>query len=162
MRIYLCLISSNSNGERSISKLKWIKNELRSSLSQQRLNHLSLLSTNSEPLRKQNCCKLIHEFDCKNAREILLKFKCDTMTCWEKLRTFSYSWAYDSTNVFVFTSHTYPFHLMLQSVLFRVMKTSIVGISFLIEKWGPRKIVAQGPWKPHRALRGELLEYFLS
>jgi len=34
---------------------------------------------------------------------------------------------------------------MLQSVLFRVMKTSIVGISFLIEKWGPRKIVAQGP-----------------
>jgi len=33
--------------------------------------------------------------------------------------------SYDRTNVFVL--HIHPFHLMLQSVLFRVMNTSIMG-----------------------------------
>jgi len=51
---------------------------------------------------------------------------------WEKLRTFPYSWVYDGTNVSVFALHIYPFHLMLQSVLFRVAKTSIMGTSCTI------------------------------
>ena len=42
VRIYLCLMCSNSSGETSFSKLKRTKNELRSSMSQQSLNHLSL------------------------------------------------------------------------------------------------------------------------
>jgi len=41
--------------------------------------------------------------------------------------TFWHSWVYDRTNVFTFALHIYPFHLMLQSVLFRVMNTSIMG-----------------------------------
>ena len=53
---------SNRNGGRSFLKLKRIKNELRSSMPQQRLNHLSLMSIESELLRKQNFYELIHEF----------------------------------------------------------------------------------------------------
>jgi len=48
LRIYLSLMCSSSSGKRSFSKLKWIKNELRSSTSQRRLNHLSLMSTENE------------------------------------------------------------------------------------------------------------------
>jgi len=44
LRIYLSLMYSNCSGGRSFFKLKRIKNELRSSTSQQRLNHLSLMS----------------------------------------------------------------------------------------------------------------------
>jgi len=40
------------------------ENELRSSMSQRRLNHLSLMSIESELLRKQNCCKMIQEIAC--------------------------------------------------------------------------------------------------
>jgi len=119
---------SNSSGEMSFSKLKRIKKGLRSSMSQRRLNHLSLMSIESALLRKQNCCKLILRFACKKAREVPLKFKC--LTLWEKLRTFSYSWIYDSKNVFVFALHIYPFHMMLQSVLFRVMNTSIMAAPY--------------------------------
>jgi len=34
------------------------------------------------------------------------------------------------TNAFVFALHIYTFRLMLQSVLFRVMNTSIMGIPY--------------------------------
>ena len=54
-----------------------------------------------------------------------MKFKC--LTWWEQLRTLSYSWVYDSTNILILALPIYHFHLMLQSVLFRVMETSIVG-----------------------------------
>uniref|UniRef100_H2YAG3 HAT C-terminal dimerisation domain-containing protein n=1 Tax=Ciona savignyi TaxID=51511 RepID=H2YAG3_CIOSA len=43
LRIYLCLMISNCSGERSFSVLKRVKNHLRSSMSQQRLNSLALL-----------------------------------------------------------------------------------------------------------------------
>jgi len=46
-------------------------------MSQQRLNHLSLKSIETELLRKQNFEKLIHEFACKKAGETLL-FECLT------------------------------------------------------------------------------------
>jgi len=72
LRMYLCLMCSNCSGGRSFSKLKQIKNELRSSMSQQRLNHLLLMSIESELLRKQNFDKLILEFACEKARKILL------------------------------------------------------------------------------------------
>ena len=39
---------------------------------QQRLNHFSLMSIESELLRKQNFDKLMHEIACKKARKILL------------------------------------------------------------------------------------------
>jgi len=66
-----------------------------------------------------------------------------------KLRTFSHSWVYDKTNVFIFALHIYPFQLMLQSVLFRVVNTSIMGtpchIGYCWKYGGPRTIVPQGP-----------------
>ena len=52
-------------------------------------------------------------------------------------------------SVFVFALHIYLFHLMLQSVLFRVMNTSIMGapcdIGLCWKDGDPRKIVPQGP-----------------
>jgi len=50
-----------------------------------------------------------------------------SLTWWEKLRTFSYSWIYDTTNVFVFALLSYPFQFMLHCVLFHVMNMSILG-----------------------------------
>ena len=49
LRIYL--IISYCSGERSFSKLRRIKNELRSCMTQTRLNSLTLLSVESEILR---------------------------------------------------------------------------------------------------------------
>jgi len=53
------------------------------------------------------------------------------------------------TNVFIFALHIYPFHLMLQSVLFRVVNTNIVGtpcdIGFYWKDESHRKIVPQSP-----------------
>ena len=68
---------SNSSGERSFSKLKQIKNELRSSVSQRRLNHLSLMSIESELLRKQNCCNLVQEIACKKTCEVIWSFSVE-------------------------------------------------------------------------------------
>jgi len=78
LRIHLCLICSNCSGEMSFSKLKRMKNEFRSSTSQQRLNHSSLMSIESQLLRKQNFDKLIHKFACKRARQVLLYSECLT------------------------------------------------------------------------------------
>ena len=44
LRIYLCLMATNCSGERSFSKLKRIKNERRSTMHQERLNRLTLMS----------------------------------------------------------------------------------------------------------------------
>ena len=43
LHIYLCLMISNCSGERSFSKLRRIKNELRSCMTQKRLNIFTLL-----------------------------------------------------------------------------------------------------------------------
>ena len=52
LRICLCLMVSNCTGERSFSKLKRIKSELRSTMSESRLNMLSLMSIEHDLLRK--------------------------------------------------------------------------------------------------------------
>ena len=49
--IYLSLMISNCSGERCFSKFRRIKNELRSCMTQTRLNSLTLLSVESEILR---------------------------------------------------------------------------------------------------------------
>jgi len=46
-RIHFCLMCSNCSGGMLFSKLKRLKKEFRSSTSQQRLNHLSLMSIES-------------------------------------------------------------------------------------------------------------------
>jgi hypothetical protein len=43
LRIFLSMMVTNVSGERSFSKLKFIKNELRNRMTQPRLNNLSLM-----------------------------------------------------------------------------------------------------------------------
>ena len=52
LRIYLSLMVSYCSGERSFSKLKRIKNELRNRIEQDRLNSLSIMSIESDVLRQ--------------------------------------------------------------------------------------------------------------
>ena len=62
LRLFLCLMVTYCSGERSFSKLKRIKNELRSTMRQERLNHLTLMSIEHEVLRAINVTELIDKF----------------------------------------------------------------------------------------------------
>ena len=53
---------TNCSGERSFSKHKRIKNELRSTMRQDRLNHLLLMSLEHEVLREIDLTELIDKF----------------------------------------------------------------------------------------------------
>ena len=52
------MIVSNCSGERSSSKLKFIKNELRNGIGQDRLNSLSIMSIESDVLRQLDCSQI--------------------------------------------------------------------------------------------------------
>ena len=52
LRLYLCMMVCNCNGERTFSHLKLIKSALRSTIRQQRLNCLALMSIECDVLRK--------------------------------------------------------------------------------------------------------------
>ena len=62
MRIYLSLMSSNCTGERSFSKLKRIKDDLRSTMGQERLTHLSLMSIEHGVLTNLDFDDLVTDF----------------------------------------------------------------------------------------------------
>ena len=62
LRIYLCLMVTNCSGEHSFSKLKRIKNELRSTMHQERLNRRTLISLEHEVLHKMELRELIDKF----------------------------------------------------------------------------------------------------
>ena len=62
LRIYLSLMITNSSGKRSFSKLKLIKNRLRTSMLEERLNFLTLLSSESDILRQLNYEDIIDSF----------------------------------------------------------------------------------------------------
>lgn len=70
LRMYLCLMVSNCSGERSFSALKRVKNELRSSMGQERLNALSLLCIENGLLNELNLDSTIEEFASKKARKV--------------------------------------------------------------------------------------------
>ena len=55
LRMYLVLMVANCDGERSFSKMKMIKNRLRTIMTQKRLVHFSLLSIESDLLREMDC-----------------------------------------------------------------------------------------------------------
>ena len=55
LRMYLVLMVTNCSGERSFSKLKFIKNRLRTTMSHDRLSHLVLMSIEYDIPRKIPC-----------------------------------------------------------------------------------------------------------
>ena len=72
LRIYLSLMISNATGERSFSKLKLIKNNLRSTMGQNRLVSLSLMSIECDIMRSIDFSDIINEFARRKARRVHL------------------------------------------------------------------------------------------
>ena len=70
LRIFLTLPVTVATAERSFSKLSFIKNKLRNSMSQGRLVSLSLLSIESELARKVDFNKIIDIFANAKARKV--------------------------------------------------------------------------------------------
>lgn len=72
MRIFLTLFVTNASGERSFSKLKLIKDELRNCMAQPRLNNLSLMSIEHDILAEIDFEDTIHDFASSKCRKVLL------------------------------------------------------------------------------------------
>ena len=62
LRIYLAMATSNCSGERSFSKMKRIKNELRGCMRQQRLTFLSLMSIENDIVESLSFNDIISDF----------------------------------------------------------------------------------------------------
>ena len=69
LRLFLSLMVTNCSKERSFSRLKSIKNELRSTMSQKRLSALSILCLESDKLKQINVDELLHDFALTKARK---------------------------------------------------------------------------------------------
>jgi len=59
LQMYLVLMVTNCSGERSFSKLKFIKNRLRTTMTNERLSHLTLMNIEYDVLRQTDFTKLI-------------------------------------------------------------------------------------------------------
>lgn len=70
LRIFLTMPVSTATCERSFSKLKIIKNYLRSSMYQERLSNLAILSIEHEIAIKIDYTSIIEEFANKKARKV--------------------------------------------------------------------------------------------
>ncbi|CAH0405833.1 unnamed protein product [Chilo suppressalis] len=70
LRIYRSLMITNATGERNFSKLKLIKNCLRSTMSQSRLNSLALLSIEHDVSEKVNFQEVLNDFVSKKIRRV--------------------------------------------------------------------------------------------
>lgn len=70
LRIYSTLPVTSASAERSFSKLKIIKNYLRSTMGQERLSNLAMLSIESEVAGRIDTTKIIDEFAEKKVRKI--------------------------------------------------------------------------------------------
>ena len=68
----LVLMVSNCSAERSLSKMKLIKNRLRTSMGNERLSHLALMSIQGDILREINFEDLVTEFARKKTLKVSL------------------------------------------------------------------------------------------
>jgi hypothetical protein len=68
-QLYLMLPVANTEGERSISVLKQIKNRLRSNIGQDKISDLSILFIESAITRNINCDQIIKSFARDKARK---------------------------------------------------------------------------------------------
>ena len=71
--LYVVLMISNCSAERSFSKMKLIKNRLRTSACNDRLSHMVLMSIESDILREINVKDLVTEFAKKKLRKVSLQ-----------------------------------------------------------------------------------------
>jgi len=67
------MMVTNCSGERSFSKLKRIKNELRGTMLQERLNSLSLMSIECDMLKNIDFKEVIDDFANLKSRKVFLK-----------------------------------------------------------------------------------------
>lgn len=70
LRIYLILMVTNCSGERSFSKLKLIENRLRTSMKQERLVNLVIMSIESDILRELDFSDIISDFAARKSRKV--------------------------------------------------------------------------------------------
>lgn len=70
LRLYLTLPVSNASGERSFSKLGLIKNRLRTTMTEGRLNCLTIMSTEYDLLRQIDFNALIKDFASQKCRKV--------------------------------------------------------------------------------------------
>lgn len=73
LRIFLSMMVTNCSGERSFSKLKRIKNELRSTMLQERLTSLSLMSIECDILNTIDFEEVINDFAHLKSRKVPLQ-----------------------------------------------------------------------------------------
>ena len=74
-RNFLTLMVTNCSAERSFSQLKYIKNPIRTTMQQGRLDALSLLSIEADVLHKINFEDLIKDFAIQKSRRKRFKYK---------------------------------------------------------------------------------------
>ncbi|KAM4770907.1 zinc finger MYM-type protein 1-like [Rhinophrynus dorsalis] len=72
LRLFLTSPATNCSGERSFSTLRRVKNYLRGSMAQERLNALSLLAIEGELLKNMDCGDIIDAFAEQKSRKKLL------------------------------------------------------------------------------------------
>ena len=70
LRMYLVLMITNCSGERSFSKMKFIKNRLRTTMTHDRLSFLTLMSTEYDILREIDFNQLIQDFAKMKSRKV--------------------------------------------------------------------------------------------
>ena len=63
---------SNCSGERSLSKLKLIKNRLRTSLGQEKLNQLTIMNIEYDVMREIDFEHIVADFSKRKARKVLI------------------------------------------------------------------------------------------
>ena len=68
------IMVTNCSGERSFSKLKFIKNRLRTTMTNERLSHLTLMSIEYDILRQIDFTKLIKDFAKAQCRKVYLVY----------------------------------------------------------------------------------------
>ena len=80
-RILLTIPVSVATAKRSFSKLKLIKNYLRSTMSQERLNELAMLPIETDMVEKLDYRSLMDDFAGKNARRSIFQHRVFLYQC---------------------------------------------------------------------------------
>ena len=70
LRIYLVLMITNCSSERSFSKMKIIKNRLRTTMTYERLSNLAIMSVEYDILRELDFNNLVKDFAAQKARKV--------------------------------------------------------------------------------------------